>query len=221
MLQTSTIAFLKDLKKNNNKPWFDQNRQRYEEAKSDFEQFISTVLQKFSGKDEDLRSLKTKDCLFRINRDVRFAKDKSPYKTNMGASLSRGGKKSAFAGYYFHCEPGSSFAGGGIWMPMPDEVKKIRQEIDYCFDEFKKITGSKRFVAVYGDLSKDKEFVLVNLPKGYEKGNPAADYLKMKSWIATRTLTDGELSSPSLSNEVIKTFEALMPLVKFINRSLE
>ena len=221
MLQHSTIKFLKELKQNNNKPWFDQNRQRYEGVKLDFEQFISTVLQKFSGTDEDISTLKAKDCMFRINRDIRFAKDKSPYKTNIGASFSRGGKKSAFAGYYFHCEPGESFAGGGIWMPMPDGVKKIRQEIDYCFDEFKKITGSKRFVSVYGDLSKDKEFVLTNLPKGYEKGNPAAEYLKLKSWIATRKLSDSELSTESLAGDVTNTFEALMPLVKFINRALE
>ena len=221
MLQHSTLTFLKDLKRNNNKPWFDQHRQRYEAAKQDFEQFISSVLQKFSSRDEDIRTLTAKECLFRINRDVRFAKDKSPYKSNMGASISRGGKKSPFAGYYFHCEPGASFAGGGIWMPEPAEVKKIRQEIDYCFDEFKKIVGSKRFVAVYGDLSKDKEMTLVNLPKGYEKDNPAADYIKLKSWVATRNLSDSELSSHSLADEVTKTFETLTPLVKLINRALE
>lgn len=221
MLQQSTLTFLKDLKRNNNKPWFDQHRQRYEAAKQDFEQFISSVLQKFSSKDEDIRTLTAKECLFRINRDVRFAKDKSPYKSNMGASISRGGKKSPFAGYYFHCEPGASFAGGGIWMPEPAEVKKIRQEIDYCFDEFKKIVGSKRFVAVYGDLNKDKEMTLVNLPKDYEKDNPAAEYIKLKSWVATRNLSDSELSSASLADEVTRTFEALTPLVKLINRALE
>ncbi|MBE7170022.1 MAG: DUF2461 domain-containing protein [Williamsia sp.] len=221
MLQHSTLTFLKDLHKNNNKPWFDGNRQRYEAAKQDFEQFVAALLQKLSPKDEAIRSLNAKDCLFRINRDVRFSKDKSPYKTNMGASISKGGKKSPFAGYYFHCEPGASFAGGGIWMPEPGDIKKIRQEIDYCFDEFSKIVGSKRFVSVYGDLSKDKEFTLVNLPKGYEKDNPAAEYLRLKSWIATKDLSDSELTSASLSDEVTKTFEALMPLVKFINRALE
>ena len=221
MLQPSTLKFLKELKKNNNKPWFDQNRSRYEAVKLDFEQFISTILQKFSGTDEDISTLNAKDCMFRINRDIRFAKDKSPYKTNIGASFSRGGKKSAFAGYYFHCEPGESFAGGGIWMPMPDEVKKIRQEIDYCFDELKNIISSKRFVNVYGDLSQDKEFALVNLPKGYEKDNPAATYLKLKSWIATRSLSDNELTADSLADEVTKSFETLMPLVKFINRAME
>ena len=221
MLQTSTIKFLKDLTKNNDKAWFEKNRKSYDTARNDFEQFISKVLKKFSGKDEDISPLTAKECLFRINRDIRFAKDKTPYKNNMGASMSKGGKKSVYAGYYFHCEPGQSFAGGGIWMPMPEETKKIRQEIDYCFDEFQKSIKAKSFVSIYGDLNKDKEYTLVNLPKGYEKDNPAAEYLKMKSWVAMKSYSDKDLTSESLVSDVIKTFEALQPLVKFINRSLE
>ena len=222
MLQATTIRFLKDLKKNNNKPWFDANRKSYDAAKNDFEQFVSAILQKFSDKDDDIRPLKPKECMFRINRDIRFAKDKTPYKTNMGASFSKGGKKSVFAGYYFHCEPGGkSFTGGGIWMPMPEDVKKVRQEIDYCFDEFQKITGSKKFAGVYGDLNRDEEVSLVNLPKGYEKDNPAAPYIKLKSWIATKTLPDTDLTNESLTTGVIKSFEALQPLIGFINRALE
>lgn len=221
MLQASTIRFLKDLTKNNDKTWFEKNRKDYDTAKNDFEQFVSTVLEKLSLKDEEIRSLKAKECLFRINRDIRFAKDKTPYKNNMGASISRGGKKSVYAGYYFHCEPGQSFAGGGIWMPMPEETKKIRQELDYCFDEFQKIIHSKSFVSVYGDLNKDKEYTLVNLPKGYEKDNPAAEYLKLKSWIAMKTFSDKDLTSETLVDDVVKTFEALQPLLKFINRAIE
>ena len=124
MLQSSTVRFLKDLSKNNNKPWFDANRKQYENAKTDFAGFIQTIIDKHGKKDESIAHLKAKDCMFRINRDVRFSKDKSPYKTNMGAYINRGGKKSVFAGYYFHCEPGQCFVGGGLWMPMPPELNK-------------------------------------------------------------------------------------------------
>ena len=125
MLQTSTFKFLKDLKKNNNKPWFDKNRKVYEAAKADFISFIQAVIDQHGKKDASIKNLLAKDCLFRINRDVRFAKDKSPYKTNMGASINKGGRKAEnSAGYYFHLEPGGVFTGGGIWMPMPDELKK-------------------------------------------------------------------------------------------------
>ena len=118
MFQSSTVSFLKELKKNNNKPWFDSHREKYLSAKTDFENFIEKLLAATSVFDADLKELTAKNCTFRINRDIRFSKDKTPYKTNMGASLNRGGKKSIFAGYYFHLEPGGkSFAGGGLWMP--------------------------------------------------------------------------------------------------------
>src|ERR1700755_2906213 len=101
MLQSSTIRFLKDLKKNNNKPWFDSHRQQYDDARSDFEQLIAAIILKHSKKDDTIRELEAKKCLFRINRDIRFSKDKTPYKSNFGASMARGGKKSIYAGYYF------------------------------------------------------------------------------------------------------------------------
>ena len=128
MFQTATIKFLKDLKKDNNKPWFDANRKRYEEAKNDFAQFIQSVLEKHGKKDAAIKDLKAKDCMFRINRDIRFSKDKSPYKTNFGASMNRGGKKSIYAGYYFHLEPSESFVGGGLWMPQ--DVEQVEQSLE-------------------------------------------------------------------------------------------
>ncbi|MEJ7737834.1 MAG: DUF2461 domain-containing protein [Chitinophagaceae bacterium] len=221
MLHTSTLLFLKKIKSNNNKQWFEGHRADYEAAKNDFEKFVQSILDAHSKKDDDITTLKAKECMFRINRDVRFSKDKSPYKTNMGASLNRGGKKSVFAGYYLHCEPGQSFAGGGLWMPMPEDTKKLRQEIDYCYAEFKEIVSSKPFIKVYGDLNKDPEYSLVNIPKGYDKTNPAAEYLKLKSWVAMKKITDGELTSRQLKQHVLEAFETLQPLVKFINRAIE
>lgn len=220
MLQSSTIKFLKDLKKNNNKPWFDANRKRYEDAKKDFENFIQTVIDKHSKKDKTIASLTAKECLFRINRDIRFSKDKSPYKTNFGASINNGGKKSMLAGYYFHLEPGSCFVGGGIYQPFPENLKKVRQEIDYNFNDFKKIIGSRKFKTFYGDLDKSNEFMLSRVPKGFEPDNPAAEYLKLKSYIAFVNVDDKDLVSDTLMKKTLAAFEILQPLNNFINQAM-
>lgn len=222
MLQETTLKFLKDLKKNNSKEWFDVNRPRYEMAKADFAGLVTEVIKCHSKKDIDLATLTAKDCMFRINRDVRFSKNKAPYKTNMGAYFVKGGKKSILSGYYFHCEPGgNSFVGGGLYSAEPDKIKKIRQEIDYNWEEFKKILTNKKFKQVFGDLSKEKGMSLVREPKGYEKDNPAIDYIKLKSWIATIPLTDVELTHKDLVKKISDVFAALQPLLVFLNRALE
>ncbi|HEY6975079.1 MAG TPA: DUF2461 domain-containing protein [Chitinophagaceae bacterium] len=221
MLQPATVKFLKDLKKNNNREWFEANRKRYETAKKDFENLVQKVIEIHSRKDDKLASLKAKDCMFRINRDIRFSKDKSPYKTNFGASINKGGRKSMLAGYYFHCEPGQSFVGGGLWMPMPEELKKVRQEIDYCFDEFSKIIGNKRFKTVYGELYKGEDISLSRPPKGYEETNPAIGFIKLKSFIAMQQLDDPDLTNEMLAKKITDAFATLQPMIKFINRAIE
>jgi uncharacterized protein (TIGR02453 family) len=220
MLQSATLKFLKDLSKNNNKTWFDSHRTQYEDAKNDFAGFVQSIILAHGKKDPSIAHLNAKDCTFRINRDVRFSKDKSPYKNNMGAYLNRGGKKSIFGGYYFHCQPGQSFVGGGLWMPMPTELNKVRQEIDYNLERFKKIVTSKSFRAVYDGLSKDPEYTLTRLPKGYEPDNPAAEYLKLKSFVTMISLKDAELTSKELSKKVLTAFAALQPMLEFINQSI-
>ena len=222
MLKPSTLKFLKDLKKNNNKSWFEKNREIYETAKADFANFIQEVINQHGKKDTSIKNLVAKDCLFRINRDVRFSKDKSPYKSNFGASINKGGRKALYsAGYYFQVQPGRNFAGGGIWMPEPNELKKIRQEIDYNFTDFKKIIGAKKFKSVYGDLDRSAEFLLRRVPKGYEPDNPAADYLKLKSFVAISFFSDADLTSKDLVKKTVAAFEALQPLIEFINNGIE
>jgi uncharacterized protein (TIGR02453 family) len=220
MIQPSTLKFLKGLKKNNNRPWFEAHRKEYESAKDDFSSFIQKIIDAHGKKDKTIATLKAKDCTFRINRDVRFSKDKSPYKDNMGGYISRGGKKSPFAGYYFHCQPGRCFVGGGLWMPMPPELNKVRQEIDYNYAAFKKIISSKKFKSVYKDLSREAEYVLTRVPKGYEPTNPAAEYLKMKSFVALASLKDTDLTSKDLLKKTTTAFEALQPFIEFINESI-
>ncbi|MEO5907761.1 MAG: DUF2461 domain-containing protein [Ginsengibacter sp.] len=222
MIFPSTLLFLKALKKNNNKEWFDKNREKYIIAKNNFEEVISDLLKKMIVFDNDLKELSSKDCIFRINRDIRFSKDKTPYKISRSASFNKGGKKSVNAGYYFHLQPGgNSFVGGGLWMPQSEDLKKLRQEIDYCFPEFKKVSAAPAFKKHYNKLEKDEKQMLVNVPKGYDKENPAVDFLRMKSFVATKNLSDVEVLSPKLTNEIIQSFKALMPLVKFINRAFE
>jgi uncharacterized protein (TIGR02453 family) len=220
MLKNSTLKFLAALDRNNNKPWFEANRGKYEEAKADFLVLVQALISKHGKKDASIASLEAKNCVFRINRDVRFSKDKRPYKNNFGAGFTSGGKKSPLAGYYFHCQPGNSFAGGGLWAPLPPDLKKVRQEIDYCFAEFKKITGSKKFTANFGGLDTTADISLVNVPRDFDKDNPAATFIKLKSFVATRKITDRELTSEALLPAALAVFEALQPLLGFINRSL-
>ncbi len=215
------ISFLKKLAKNNNKAWFDANRPLYEDAKSEFEGFVSSLIEAYGKHDPTIAHLTAKECIFRINRDVRFSKDKSPYKTNFGASISAGGKKSPFAGYYVHIEPGAAFVGGGMWMPMPEHLSKLRQEIDYNYDEFLKIIKAPAFKKQYKDVYKGEDMSLTRVPKGYEPTNPAAEYLKLKSFIATRPITDEELKSGDLQKICIDALKALKPFVEFINRTIE
>ena len=221
MLQPSTLKFLKELKKNNHKPWFDANRSVYELAKKDYETFIQRIIDDLAKSDETIHGLRAKDCMFRINRDVRFSKDKSPYKSNFGAFINKGGKKSNLAGYYFHLEPGSSFVGGGLWMPMPKELAQVRQEIDYCFTEFKKIIGSAGFKKSYGEIHQGDDDKLQRVPKGYDAENPAAEFLKFKSFTAMKAITDKELTDPDMEKKSVSALKALQPLIQFINRSIK
>ena len=183
---------------------------------------VTAVIHELGKTDPGIATLTAKDCMFRINRDVRFSKNKAPYKSNMGASFVAGGKKSILSGYYFHLEPGGqSFVGGGLYMAEPDKMKKIRQEIDYNWDAFRKIIQNKKFVAQYGDLQKGEGLSLSREPKGYEKDNPAIDYIKLKSWIATTSITDAELTDKQLLKKINAAFHALQPLVVFLNRALQ
>ncbi len=220
MLQATTIKFLKDLQKNNNKPWFDKHRATYEAAKADLQSMVGKLIPAIAVFDEPIGSLQVKNCTFRINRDVRFSKDKSPYKSNMAAYFSRGGKKASVAGYYFHCEPGKSYAAGGFYSPMPPELAKIRQEIDYGFEEWKKIISDKNFKKYFAKGVEGIES-LQRPPKGYDENNPAIHYLKMKHFIVSKPLSDAELQSKTLVKDVAKVFETMKPMIDFLNRAVE
>ncbi|MCD6011227.1 MAG: hypothetical protein K0Q79_1089 [Flavipsychrobacter sp.] len=219
MLQANTITFLKQLAKNNNKPWFDKNRDKYEAAKEDHEALVADILSGLSKAEPVFKEQKAKDCIFRIFRDVRFSKDKTPYKAHFGAFFAKGGRKYPGAGYYLHLEPGGkSFAGEGLWIPEPPLLKQVRQEIDYNFNDFKKIIEDKKFKKYFKKIEGEQ---LTKVPQGYKEDNPAIEYLKMKGYTVGCKLSDEEISSKSLTKKTLEIFSAMKPFVDFLNRPLD
>lgn len=221
MLQQSTFAFLSDLDENNNKVWFDENRKRYEAAKKDFEQFVGELLQANVAVIPELDGRNPKDCIFRIFRDVRFSKDKIPYKNNFGAGFGKNERKVVHsAGFYLHLQPGNnSFIGGGVWMPEAVSLKAIRQEIDYNFDEFKQIIEARSFRKAFDSL--DTSDKLKKKPQGYEEDNPAIEYLKLKSFTAGAPVSDKELLGAKSIQHLAGLVKEMKPLVDFLNRAIE
>jgi uncharacterized protein (TIGR02453 family) len=163
--------------------------------------------------------LEAKDCVFRINRDIRFSNDKTPYKTNLGASISPGGKKSLSAGYYFHLQPGASFLAGGMWQPPAPQLSAVRQEIDYNTPEFKKIINNKDFKKYFGALSDEDK--VKTAPKGYDKTHPEIEILKLKSFIVVHDLKDKEVLSKDFLQHATAVFKALHPLDLFLRRACD
>ncbi len=211
------LSFISDLKKNNHKEWFHANRSRYEEAREEFHAFIEALINEIQVFDPSVGPIQPKSTVFRINRDIRFSKDKYPYKTNFGAFIVPGGKKSGNAGYYFHLEPEGSFAGGGVYHPMPDILKKIRNEIYGNPEEFKGIIEGKEFFEYFGDMYDDR---LKTPPKGFPRDFEHIDLLKYKSYIVSRSFDNDMVTSDSLAEETVKTFRLMYPLNKFINYAL-
>lgn len=219
MIHPSTLKFLKDLNRNNNKSWFDAHRELYEKAKENILVLAGELIKGIASFDPTISDLQPKECIFRINRDIRFSKNKTPYKNNMACYFNKAGKKGNGAGYYLHTEPGKSFAAGGIWMPAPAELAKIRQEIDYCFHDWKKIIASPGFKRHF-QKGLDNNEKLTRPPKGYDEDNPAIDFIKRKSFVISSTFSDAEVQSSSFAKNVAKSFQQMYPLVSFLNKAI-
>ncbi|MFI5196197.1 MAG: DUF2461 domain-containing protein [Chitinophagales bacterium] len=219
MLHPGTITFLEKLSKNNNKPWFDKHRDSYASAKEDYESLVGDILDALSLTEPVFKEQKAKDCIFRIFRDVRFSKDKTPYKAHFGAYFSKAGRKFPGAGYYLHVAPGGkSFAGGGLWMPEPHILKAVRQEIDYNFKEFNAIIEEKKFKKLFNEVSGEQ---LKTIPQGYTGDNPAIEYLKMKSFTVGHNITDTEITGKNFTKKVVDVFNTMKPFIDFLNRQLD
>jgi uncharacterized protein (TIGR02453 family) len=220
MLNPKTYKFLSELAENNNKPWFDENRKTYETLRKDLIIFFESVVNELKKFDPDMELIEAKRSIFRINRDIRFSNDKSPYKTHFGAYFCKGGKSNLInAGYYIHIEPGKSFIGSGIYQPPAPALKKIRQEIDYNFEDFKSIVLDKKFIKTFGELSQDDK--LKRPPKGYDEENEAIEYLKLKSFFVGRNFTDNELTASDAPAQIAAFLETSYPLIRFLNAAVE
>lgn len=208
---------MEQLHENNNKEWFDQNRDTYDNLRKDWLAFVDIIINSIQRFDPSIGPLEAKNCIFRINKDVRFSKDKSPYKTNFGAIFNKGGKKEMTSGYYIHIDPKEIFLAGGAYQPGPELLSSIRQEIDYNFDEFKGIVECKKIDNLFNGISGDK---LSRPPKGYSDDNPAISYLKHKGFILVKNISLKELYAENFEKDIILVFKEMKPLNDFLNRCL-
>ncbi len=212
------LQFLQDLKLNNNREWFQMNKDRYRKAKQGFEIFIDKLIPEIRKFDSSIDLITASDCLFRIYRDVRFSGDKSPYKTNMGAYIARGGKNSQFAGYYVHVEHGGSMLAGGVYMPQPEILKRFREEIYYNITEFRQILHHKSFLKYFDKLIDEGK--LVNPPKDFPKDFSDIDLLKHKNYTVVHVVEDDLLVSSGFLAYAVEVFSYLYPLNQFLNRAI-
>lgn len=213
------LKFLKALAKNNNRDWFEKNKDVYLTAKDGFELLITRFLEELIAFNPKLSGLNPKKLPFRIYRDVRFSKDKRPYKTNMGAGISPSGKMMQEPGYYLHVEPGKSFIAGGIYMPEPGTLAKIRQEIDYNGDKLEKVVRSKDFKKWFKGF--DDFDKLKTVPKGYAKDHPRLDWLKHRSFVVSHSLSDADVTSKAFLRKITEACKAIKPLNEFLNEAIE
>ncbi len=218
MLHKSTIDFLKKLKKNNNRDWFNANKKLYEDARYDFEVFVFELIQKIAEFDETVSGLEPKDCMFRIYKDVRFSKDKTPYKTNFGAAINKGGRKLSIAGYYIHISPDEYFLGSGLYMPAPDKLLAVRNSIAAKSAKFKSIVEGKEFKKNFGKLWNGD--TLKTVPKGFDKEHPMAEYLKLKSFICDHTVKEEKALAKNYGDYIAKIFKTAKPFNDFLNDAI-
>ena len=206
------FAFLNELRENNNRPWFNDNKARYKEINSQFKAFGDELLQQMSHIDH-IEGIK----LFRIYRDVRFSKNKSPYKTSFSGSLKRS-TKWLRGGYYFHVEPGDkSVVAGGFWGPEAADLKRIRQDIAADDQPLRKIINDPNFIKTFGELYGDG---VKTAPKGYSKDHPAIDLLRLKQFLVKRNFTDQEVLAPGFMGEMIQTFQNMRPFFDYMSEVL-
>jgi uncharacterized protein (TIGR02453 family) len=221
MITKEALQFLADLVANNNTDWMHANKKRYENYKKDYHNYIASILAEIKPLDKSLEPLEVKNCTFRINRDIRFSKDKSPYKTNMGVWFTQNKNQKNSPGYYIHFEKGKSFIAGGVWCPEPNELKQIRKEIEFFHDDLEKIVDDKTFKKEFGTLTREESNMLKKAPKDFDPNHPAIEFLKMKSYTASQKIDDKEFTSPDFSKKIAQKLIALKPMNDFLKRALE
>ena len=219
MIQSQTLDFLKELVDNNNREWFQANKERYDKARENVIELTAGIITKLHQVDPGVSAdLDPKKCVMRIYRDIRFSKNKIPYKNNFGVSLPASGTKLGGVEYYLHIQPGKSFIAGGYWMPEAEHLKAIRQEIDYNADELKTIIDDAAFIKLFGEFRKQDQ--LKTIPRDYSADNENIDLLKLKSFIVSHSLKDKELMSSKATDEIVTVCRSLYPLTAFLKNAI-
>lgn len=215
VIEKASLAFVKDIEKNNTREWFALHKNRYTTANSNIIAFADAVLAEMNKHDR-IETMSGKDSVFRIYRDVRFSKDKSPYHNYWSGSFKRA-TKYLRGGYYFHIQPGASFVGGGFWGPEPKDMKRIRQDIDMNYEDWYKMLADEGLVATFGKMAGEQ---LSGAPRGYDKNHPAIDLLRYKQFIFRHSFTDDEVLGKGFAQQVSNTFKKMRPFLDFMSEVL-
>ncbi|MEY1638561.1 DUF2461 domain-containing protein [Tenuifilum osseticum] len=216
-LQKETVNFLVNLSNNNNREWFQVNRNYYEQAQTDFQRLVFTLIAGISHFDKSIGALEPRDCIFRIYRDVRFSANKNPYKENFGAFIAPGGRKSSGCGYYIHIQPGGSFASGGLYMAPAPVMKAVRTAMVENRSEFLSVVNNPKFKSTFTWEGVEQA---KRTPAGFEFDPELDLFLRLKHITPSRDFTDDELFHPDFDLRAIEVFETLSPLVKFLNQAI-
>jgi len=219
MIKSATFDFLKNLVKNNNREWFQDNKPRFEDAKENVTAFAAQLIKELKGIDPSVNAdIDAKKCVMRIYRDIRFSLDKTPYKNNFGLTKLTQGFKTDEIGYYVQIQPGNCFAGGGYWMPQGEQLKAIRQEIDYNADDLKKIVDAPEFKLLFGEFRSQEQ--LKSMPRGYDAEGENISLIKLKSFAAMHHFTDAQMMSTESAKLVAQVLSNIYPLNVFLNNAI-
>ena len=211
MINKSTLNFLIQLKENNNREWFAEHKKSFEIEQKLAKTFFTSVGEQL-GKIDSIERIQ----IFRIYRDVRFSKDKLPYKNHFSVGFTRT-KPLLRGGYYLHIEPGGSFVGGGFWEPNPVDLYRIRKEFEMDDEEIRTIIADPNFKKFFGELKGEE---LKTAPKGFDKTHPAIDLIRKKQYLLTRSFSDKEVFAPNFKEDVLATFQAMQPFFNYMSEVL-
>lgn len=216
-IEPHVMHFLHNLKQNNDRDWFHTQKKAYQQARTNVIAFVSALIEKLSNIDESIDVINAESCLFRINRDIRFSKNKEPYKTNFGAFINPGGKKAPTAGYYLHIEPGESFIGGGAYQMPPEKLLLLRKAIIERNNEYKKIIGTNTFKNHFATPGLDP---VKTAPRGFDKKHPDIDLIRYRHYVVMKKFSDSQILEAGFMKECMNTFKAMKPFNGFINSVL-
>lgn len=218
MINKKVLQFLKELSNNNNREWFQANKEWFNEIQNEMIAITGYFLTEIEKFDKSVKGVDPKQCIFRIYKDVRFSKDKSPYKTHLGIFMRGGDKKIEGTGYYLHIEPQGSLLGGGCYQPDPKSLQNIRDSIIKDAKSFKKIIHAQSFQKDFGtEFYAEK---LKTAPKGFAKDHPEIELLKYKGFAVAKKIKDSDLLSKSFLQESVVTFKNVFPLNQFLDKSM-